>query len=246
MMPTGPDPNSPRVLDSLAVLYTFHEGSGLTLHDSSGVDPAFDLTLDNLVTNNWVDGGGIEITGPSLITTPDVAEKMFVDCVTANAVSLEVWMEPKDTVQQATVLTYSKANENVRNVALYQDGTRYHADVLQSSTDPMQMNGTIASIGSPMDDVMPAAQHVVYTRDATSMNLYVNGVDVNPPPTMPQDPPPPPPTPTDQNDWQPAAQLALGNETNYGRPFLGKIYLAAVYCKKLTAAEVQKNFSAGH
>ena len=51
---------------------------------------------------------------------------------------------------------------------------------------------------------------------------------------------------TDQNDWTRPDQLAFGNETGGGAPWLGTIYLAAVYCKKLGPAEVQKNHAVGY
>jgi hypothetical protein len=51
---------------------------------------------------------------------------------------------------------------------------------------------------------------------------------------------------TDQNVWDPTGQLTFGNETQGGAPWLGTIYLAAVYCKKLDPTEVQKNFATGY
>lgn len=231
---------SPRVLDGLAVLYTFDEGDGLVVHDRSGIEPTFDLQLDNLVTQSWLNGGGVEIAAPSVITSPQVAEKVFVACVQANAITLEVWIEPADLAQQATVFTYSKLND--RNVTLGQDQTRYQAQVRTSPTDPMANDPILQTTSSKPDTVTAAVQHVVYTRDAEGASVFVNGVDATPPAQSPSTPQPA----TDQNDWSPAYQLAIGAETNATRPFLGKIYLAAIYCKKLTAAEIQKNYDAGH
>ena len=242
--PMGPDPASRT--DALQALYTFDEGDGLAVHDTSGVGDPFDLTLDNLLTNRWLEGGGIEISGPSVITSLDVAEKVFVNCVQANAVSIELWIEPAMASQMgpATIFTYGKANN--RNVTIQQDTTRYRGSVMTSNPDPMIETGVLQSIQTPVEKTAVAVQHVVYTRDATGANLYINGVDAIPPPTTP---PPPPTTPApilDESVWSPAYQLAFGNETTGGRPWLGKIYRAAIYAKKLTVTEITTKFGEGY
>ncbi len=238
-----PVPESPRVLDGLQALYMFDEGDGLVVHDSSGIEPAFDLQLDNFVTNKWLpDSNGIQIVGPAVITSTEVAEKVFVACVQANAVSLEVWVEPENVTQDGTIFTYSKAND--RNVTLGVNTTRYNGAVRTSNPDPMSTElDVINRVQTNENAAAVAAQHIVYTRDQTTSTIYVNGSVAIPPDN--NDPPPPPPPATDQNGWNPAYQLAFGNETNGGRPWLGKIFLAAVYCRNLTAPEVQKNFAAG-
>ena len=241
-----PVPESPRVQEGLQALYMFDEGDGLIVHDTSGVEPAFDLQLDNLVTNHWVpDGHGVEVVGSSVITSTEVAEKVFVACVQANAVSLEVWIEPANNTQNGTIYTYTKNNE--RNVTLGVEQTRYRGDVRTSNPDPLatelDVNNTVQT---PENIAAPAVQHLVYTRNQTTATIYVDGTVANPPnPPDPNQPPPPPPPITDQNGWSPAYQLAFGNETDGNRPWLGKIYLAAIYCRDLTGVEVQKNFAAG-
>ena len=242
--PEPMDPDAPARTDGLQVLYVFDEGEGLDVHDSSGVEPAFDLQLDNLVTNRWVEGGGIEISGPSVITSPEVAEKLFVACVQANAVSIEMWIEPAMDTQTATIFTYSKQNN--RNLTIVQDTTRYRGSVMTSNPDPMVETGMLQSLQTPEKMAAVTAQHIVFTRDVTGMNVYVNGADAIPPPMNPPPPPTMPPPQLDQSEWSPAYQLAFGNETNGGRPWLGKIYMAAVYAKKLTAVEVAAKFAAGH
>ncbi len=242
-----PVPESPRVLDGLQALYMFDEADGLVVHDSSGVEPAFDLQLDNLVTNEWLPDGGVQIVGSSVITSTEVAEKVFVACVQANAVSLEAWIEPANITQTGTIFTYSKNNE--RNVTLDVESTRYRGAVRTSNPDPMAPElDVINTVQTPENIAAPAMQHVVYTRNQGKATIYVDGVEAIPPPDNNQPPPMPPPMPppaTDQNGWSPAYQLAFGNETNGGRPWLGKIFLAAVYCRDLTGQEVQKNFVAG-
>jgi Concanavalin A-like lectin/glucanases superfamily len=239
--PVGPDPNSPRVVEGQQALYRFDETEGLVVHDTSGVDEPFDLELDNLVTNQWLPEGGVRISGPSVITSLEVAEKVFVACVQANAVSLEVWIEPENITQNATIFTYSKQND--RNATLAVDTTRYSGSVRTSNPDPAQPGERIDTIQSEQDKAAVAPQHVVYTRDPAGAAIYVNGTLAIP---VDDNPPTEPPPVTDQNDWNPTNQLAFANETNGGRPWLGTLHLAAVYCKKLSPQDVQKNYTAGY
>lgn len=233
-----------RVVAGLQVLYTFDEGEGLVVKDRSGVEPAFDLQLDNLVTQTWIAGGGIDIVGTSVITSPEVAEKVFVACVEANAVTLEAWIEPANTTQQGTVFTYSKQGE--RNARLSVNATRYSGQVRTARPDPMvagEIIETIETVQTPENMAAPAVQHVVYTRDVSGAAVYLDGVDTKPPSTEPMTEPAPV---TDQSEWSPTYQLALGNESTGGSPWLGKIYMAAIYCSKLSPADVQTNYSAGY
>ena len=229
------------VLDGPQVEYRFLEGKGLVVHDTSGIEPAFDLELDNLITNQWVPGGGIRITGPSVITSPDVAEKVFVTCVQANAVTLEAWVEPESITQTGTIFTYSKQGD--RNVTLTVNTSRYRGAVRTSDPDPLNVDGRIETIETKENIAAAKLQHVVYARDQSGATIYVDGAVAIP---MPQNPPTMPPPVTDQNDWTPTGQLAFGNETGGGAPWLGTIYRAAVYCKKLGPDVVQKNYAAGY
>jgi hypothetical protein len=237
----NPEITSPRVVDGLQVEYRFLEGEGLLVRDTSGVEPAFDLELDNLITNKWVPGGGIQITGPSVITSPEVAEKVFVACVQANAVTLEAWIEPASVTQTGTIFTYSKQGD--RNATLSASNLRYRGAARTSDPDPLNLEGRIETIETKDNIAAVKPQHVVYTRDQSGATIYVDGAVAIP---VPQTPPTTPPPATDQNDWTPTGQLAFGNETAGGAPWLGTIHLAAVYCKKLGPADVQKNYAVGY
>lgn len=236
-----PQVDSPRVVDGLALEYRFQEGKGIAVHDTSAVEPVFDLELDNLLTNQWVAGGGIRITGPSVITSPDVAEKVFASCVAANAVTLEAWIEPAAVDQRGVIFTYS--NQGDRNVTLSVDNLRYRGAVRTSDPDPANVDGRIDQIETKDNIAAAQIQHVVYTRDQAGAIIYVDGAVAI---QLPDKPPATPPPTTDQRPWNPADQIAFGNDTAGGAPWLGTIYLAAVYCKKLDATEVQKNRAAGY
>jgi len=77
--------------------------------------------------------------------------------------------------------------------------------------------------------------HVIYTRDSAddTVNLYINGVpaasDVRG---------------GDLSNWE-YFELALGNELTGDRPWLGELYLVAIYDTALTSLEVEQNYLIG-
>jgi len=244
MMPTMD--TSGRVVEGLQVLYKFNEGKGLVVKDQSGVGEPFDLEIDNLVAQKWVEGGGLELTSASVVTSKEVAIKVFGACVQANAVTLEAWIEPANDTQNGTIFTYSKQGQ--RNATLSVNTTRYAGQVRVSRDDPM-MPGTpiinTESIQTPDMLAKPMLQHVIYTRDSSGQVLYLNGGDTKPSSTQPTMPPAEPPPINDLTEWSPTYQLALGNESTGGDPWMGKIYMAAVYCKKLSLIEARQNYDIG-
>jgi hypothetical protein len=55
--------NAQRVTEALVSLYTFHEGSGNTVHDVSGFQSAEDLIIDDVSKVSWLASGGLSIDG---------------------------------------------------------------------------------------------------------------------------------------------------------------------------------------
>ena len=78
--------------------------------------------------------------------------------------------------------------------------------------------------------------HLVYTYNGIedSGDFYVNGAHQNTTPVR-----------GTLGNWEPGYMLAVGNEMNGTRPWLGDIYLLAVYCRHLSPVEVFENFQAG-
>ena len=77
--------------------------------------------------------------------------------------------------------------------------------------------------------------HVVYTRDASgNVRIYVNGVQ-SASSTLTGN----------FSSWTSNYKLGLVNELSTGSPWLGKLYLVAVYNRALSSSEVRQNWLAG-
>ena len=91
------------------------------------------------------------------------------------------------------------------------------------------------SLTTPPGSLAADLTHVVYTRDATGQaTLYIDGVAVR----------------SGQiegtlDNWDPAYRLLVANEASGDRPWLGELYLAAIYDRALSESEVVQNYAAG-
>lgn len=238
---TDPDPDAPdadvgepddgRVKNGIVALYKFKEGTGTLVADSSGVLPALDLTIADPAAATWMPGGGVNVIAPTIIQSGLPAQKVFDACVASNQITYEAWVRPANLEQTgpARILTNSIDAGN-RNFALGQAATVVSNRLRTTITNN---NGTPAVDSLPDALGLLSIQHLVYTRDAAWSSVYIDGVKVA----------------TDtiggkQDNWDPTYPLAIANEVSLDRPWLGEIYLAAVYCRRLGTAEVQQNFAA--
>ncbi|MCP5109643.1 MAG: hypothetical protein GY953_02285, partial [bacterium] len=144
--------------------------------------------------------------------------------------TFEVWAKAGNNLQTgpATLLNYSK-NLTHRNFALGPHGADMHVSVRTTAGDPY---------GSPTV-VQPAVvttevQHWVVTFGGGVLRLFENGVPIREEARAGA-----------LGNWDLSQVLFIGAET-YGRRFWqGEIYLAAVYGRALTEAEVLRNYLAG-
>ncbi len=220
-----------RTVQGLQALYTFEQGSGNLIQDVSQVGTPLNLTIANPNTVVWLPDGGIDINSAPMISSVG-SSKIHTACSSSNAISLEAWLLPDNTSQNgpARILSLSSNTTN-RNFTLGQEGDRYDVRLRTSTTT---LNGT-PSLTVPASTVKLELTHVIYTRDSTgNASIYINGI----------------PQVVGSVDgvlsnWNTAYNLLLANEQTNDRPWLGELYLAAVYCEALNPSQVQKNFSAG-
>jgi hypothetical protein len=205
-----------RYENNLIALYEFKSGQGGTAFDTSGVDPAADLTMSGDVT--WVGGWGINVrTGKAQAST--TASRKFHQLITATGeYSLEAWVVPGNVVQEdARIVSYS-GSTTARNFTMGQ--TMYNYDFFgRSSTTGA--NGT-PQLSTADDDerLQSSLQHVVMTYDPVNgRRIYVNGeftgdLDGAGGGTL--------------GDWDNSFAFVLGNEVSNNRQWTGVIRLAAI------------------
>jgi hypothetical protein len=227
---TNGSSSSNRVADGLQALYTFDEGSGIKVHDTSGVGEPLDLAVDS-GTVYWIPGG-LAIRSPALIKSSSLPTKIIEACQATNEISIEAWVKPANTTLggPGRIVTMSK-NWYYRNFTLGQDGDTFNQRLRTTATNA---NG-IAPLVTPNGYLTTKLTHVLYTFDDTATaRIYVNGAEASSRKIG-----------GDLSNWYGAYYFGLGNEMTLDRPWLGELYMVAIYNRALNADEIDQNFRAG-
>src|SRR5262245_35281568 len=201
-------------------------------YDTSGVDPAMDLTLSGQV--QWFGGWGLNFAGGKAQASTGSSAKLKNLVLSTGEYSIEAWVAPGNVVQEdMRIVSYSASLTN-RNFNLGQ--TMYDYDFFTRSS-VSNANGDPA-LSTPSDDEVLQAtlQHVVATfNPAAGGRIYVNGVLVATDPSAGGT----------ITNWDTSYAFVLGNEVSGNRLWNGVIRLVAIHNRALTQAQVQQNFEAG-
>ena len=233
------DLGAERYHEHVVAFYDFKEGSGTIARDTSGVEPAMDLTLTGA---RWMSNYGIEIETGKASAQRIPSRKLYdriADAQTGTQqYSVEAWVIPANVTQEgpARIVSYS-ANSGECNFHLGQ--VLYSYDARNRSVLPaISGNGAPSLLTYPADqDLQATLQHVVLTYDQyRGRRIYVNGeftddVDEQGPGRL--------------WNWSPFHTLVLGNVPGDDRLWLGKIQLLSIYDLALTQAQIDQNFDAG-
>lgn len=211
--------------EGLQALYTFGEGQGDTLRDTSGAGDPLDLKIANPAAVRW-ERGSLVVTGPTVMAGAQPPKRLLAAVRQSKALSLEAWITPENTKQKgpARILTLS-SGPHQRNFTLGQEGDRFEVRFRGNRTDPNGLPG----VGSPDGTAATRLTHLVYTRDAAGKTrLYLNGEVRGAGETA-----------GDLANWGEDFRLALGNETTGDRPWRGALHLVALYNRALTPEEIR-------
>jgi hypothetical protein len=212
------------------VLYTFDEGGGNIVRDVSGRGTPLDLTIANPKAVTW-EAGSLRINAGTLIASSSSATKVTNALKTSNAVTVEAWVKSAAVAQggPARILTVSK-DAYLRNLTLGQEQARYDVRLRTTKTDT---NGRPA-VSTADGTLNTSLAHVVYTRNASGVvEVYLNGVRQLQTTIA-----------GDFSNWDGAYRLALGNELDGKRPWLGTLHQVAIYDRAFTSTDVSSAFTA--
>ena len=221
--------------DSNAIAkYEFKTGKGSTAYDTSGVDPAADLTLSGDV--EWVGGWGLKFAPGSKAQAATGTSRKIHDMILATGeFSIEAWVAPANVTQEEAYMVSYSGGTDARNFTLGQTKYNYDAYLRSSQTDA---NGMPAL--STADDarrLQASLQHVVVTYDPVNgRRIYVNGVftgDVDKQ------------TGGTISNWDNTFALVLGNEVSSNRSWAGVIKFVAIHSRVLSDVQIKQNFAAG-
>lgn len=247
-----------RVDEGLEAIYRFDEGAGTTIYDVSGNEPPIDLTIDDDTAVNWI-ASGLEMNTESLTIAHslDPPTRLIDACQASNALTVEAWIVPAFLSDDGPgrIVTLSMSGEN-RNFSLAQ-GSRDDRELwsFRLRTDDGETQGD--NNGLPQLETRQGITsldltHLVFTHsELTGMvRLYVDGNEVEITQfedrvTYTQGWP----RSGGYSNWDMNSELALGWELDTTgssrRAWVGTYRLVAIFCRVLTATEVEQNFLVG-
>ena len=214
--------------------WQFKEGVGTIADDTSGVDPALNLTLAG--DTSWVGGWGVGFGPNGGEARGGAASRKIYDSIKGTGeYSVELWAAPANVTQEDAYMASYSGGTAARNFTMGQHAYQYEMFNRSSATDA---NGSPSLLTRDTDrDAQASLQHVVLTYDAVNgRRLYVNGnytgdVDALKGGTL--------------GNWDDTFVFLLGNETSGNRKWQGTIRFAAIYNRALTQEQIQQNFAAG-
>ncbi len=219
--------------NNVIAMYEFKTGSGLTAFDTSGIEPALNLTLSGDVS--WFGGYGIDVRGGKAQGSTAASAKLHEQITATGEYSIEAWVVPGNVTQEDSRIVSYSAGIDSRNFTLGQN--LYNYDFFNRS-DVTGANGTPAlSTADADEDLQATLQHVVVTFDPVEgRRIYVNGtftddVDMEGGGLL--------------NDWDDTFAFVLGNEVSGNRVWEGVFRLVAIHNRALTQEQITQNLEAG-
>jgi hypothetical protein len=228
-----------RIDTNTIAFYQFKSGSGNTIYDTSGIEPAINLTLTGSegINYEWVGGWGIHMINSKAQGLTSSSRKLYDQITSVGEYSIEAWVAPGNVSQEgpAVIVGYSAGN-NARNFTLGQ--TLYNYNFLNRSSETDGNGEPSVSTPDAAELLQATLQHVVVTfSPVNGRSLYINGelIDVDAADL----------TGGNLNDWDDTFAFVLGNETSNNRTWEGTLRLVAIHNRALTNAQIQQNFEAG-
>jgi len=214
-------------------LWEFKTGQGLTAFDTSGIDPAINLTLSGQI--DWVGGWGIDIkSGKAQGSTAD-SKKLHDRIKSAGEYSIEAWVVPGNVAQEESRIVSYSAGTTARN---------FHLGQTLYSYDYFNRSGTTDGNGEPLlatsdadEDLQATLQHVVATYDPINgRRIYVNGVFTDDMDPVAGD---------TLSDWDDTFAFVLGNEVSGNRQWQGTLRMVAIHNRAMTTEQIRQNMDVG-
>ena len=221
-------------------LWEFKTGTGNTAYDTSGVEPAMNLSLSG--DYNWVGGYGVEFRNGRAQASFQASQKLRDAIRSRGEYSIEFWDIPANVTQQnKNILTYSGSTTE-RNFTVSQNEYNYQ---FQNRSNESDLDGNPMLTTNPDDeDLQSTLQHVVMTFDAVrGRRIYVNGVY-----TGDADPSGNNSTDGLLDNWNGNFSFMLANEIGVfdtTHAWQGTLRMVAIHNRALSDEQIQQNFKAG-
>jgi hypothetical protein len=217
-----------RTTEGLLAFYPFNETGGDRVLDQSGVPAPLDMVIVDPTRTSRVPSG-LRFDAPT-VAVSNAALDVNAAIKSTNQFSVEMWLEPSQIDQLSAMVMGLSDNQNSRHLALVQEGTVFDSYVRSTVTNLLGEPRT-----SAVDVVAAGRTHVVLTRQTNGvLTLYVNGAVAA--------------TGTSGGtlaSWAPWPRVHIGGERDGTKPWLGTVYLLAIYDRALDVDTVQQHFRIG-
>jgi hypothetical protein len=216
--------------------YMFSEGNGAIAYDTSGIDPAADLTLTGHYQYDGSWGLIFLAGGGKAQATVQASSKLNTLIQATGEFSIEAWVTPAVVATNLSDIVSYSGGDTLRNFTLAQTNQDYDFELRSSNSTGLNGMPQLQTPDATMA-LQAALQHVVLTYDPINgRQIYVNGVNQNIPD---------PQKGGTISNWDNTFALVLGSEVSGDNAFQGEVKFLAVHQRALTAAQVMQNFNAG-
>jgi len=216
--------------------YLFSEGAGSTMaYDTSGIDPAANLTLTGHYQFDGSWGLIFLAGGGKAQATVQASSKLDTLIQATGEFSIEAWVAPAVVATNLSDIVSYSGGDTLRNVTLAQTNQDYDF-MLRGSNSNLNGSPQLQTPDASMA-LQASLQHVVLTYDPINgRQIFVNGVNQNIPD---------PQKGGTISNWDATFALVLGSEVSGDNAFQGEIKFLAIHSRALSAAQVLQNFNAG-
>ncbi len=157
----------------IVVYYTFNEGSGNIVHDSSSNGLPLNLTFENASAVRWQTPTGLEIKSNTIIKSNRPAIKVFERLATTNQLTVSLWFAAGDLMQDGPARIFSLSKDpGLRNFTIGQSMRNINYRV---RTPLSGLNGTRPDLETTNNSLNGNTQHIVATYHNGVQRLYIDG-----------------------------------------------------------------------
>lgn len=214
--------------------WEFKSGVGNTAFDTSGVEPAINLSINGDFT--WISGWGIQLVNAKAQGSTSSSKKLHDLIRATGEFAIEAWLVPANVTQEgpARIVTYSGGAQN-RNFTLGQ--TLYNYDFMLRTSHTDSDGQPALSTSDADEDLQASLQHVVVNYDPVNgRRIFVNGIDTGDSDSV---------AVGDLNNWDASFAFALGSEVSSELAWAGSIRMVAIHNRVLSPEQISQNFSVG-
>ncbi|MGI5818369.1 MAG: LamG domain-containing protein [Armatimonadota bacterium] len=230
-----------RVEEDLIALYRFDNViEGTIIPDATQDFGGLDLVIQGAIEGSPVEvrDDAVHFAAPEMTQVPGLfssgpATDIVNAIKAAGQLTVEAWITPasESLTGPARIVSISRGSGE-RNITLGQHEDAFALRLRTSATNQQGSPDLFSPEGTLRAD---ALQHVVVTFDGQTTTIYLDGEAI-----------------TDSThfagtlgSWDETMSLAIGNETDGNRRWLGSVHLVAFYAYALSPDQVRMNFGAG-